>query len=100
MGIQIAFIDIETVPQNQTINDSITNDLFNKKFKRDILELPIKPSIGYNAEAMESLWNEKASLHAEFGKIVCISIGLFKDDKLRVTSIASRNEKTILEKSS
>lgn len=94
MGIQIAFIDIETVPNEQTFNE-----LFAKKFQKEIIEknghyLPEDILHG----ALQGYWNDKASLYAEFGKIVCISIGLLKDDKLRITSIASKNEKIILEK--
>ncbi len=105
MAIQIAFIDIETVPdcivpvQEENGGPFVgqmfltpEGHLFAKKHKQDL-----EKSEDYTNDACK-LWNQRAALYAEFGKIVCVSIGLLKDDKLRITSIASKNEKTILEK--
>lgn len=98
MGIQIAFIDIETTPQFRLADFEEQKpmwDLFTKKFHEKAL---LKPFL--RDEYWHHYYRDNASFYAEFGRIVCVSIGILKDDKLRVTSIASRNEKTILEKTS
>lgn len=96
---KILFIDIETVPQEQSFFDlSIRKQkLFVERFKKEYNELGL--GVGRRAireaeeitdeellhenEAddrakMESLYRNKASLHAEWGKICCISIGFIK----------------------
>jgi hypothetical protein len=79
MGAQIVFIDIETVPQTKE-SVKFLGDLFEKKFNKELLESSDTfPS--NKQEAHELIWKEKASFYAEFGKIVCVGIGILKDDK-------------------
>lgn len=86
---KILFLDIETVSQQKTYN-----------------ELP---------ERMQKLWDKKASylqkqdeccspsemyaragIYAEFGKIICISVGYFNGEHFRIKSFYGHDEKQLL----
>ncbi len=75
---KINFVDIETVPNDE----GMTPDL--KKawevFAKD-----------------EKVWKDHAALHAEYGKIVCISMGYFdKDNVFKKKSYCGPDERQIL----
>lgn len=89
------FIDIETVPQQQSFQllDETWQSLFlqkNEKFIQD-------EQLSY-----EEAYNQKAGILSEFGKIICISIGYLSFDKssgkrlLKIKNITHDNEKIIL----
>jgi 3'-5' exonuclease len=83
----VCFIDIETVPQSQYMPLD-NNKLFKHKFKK-----------AYEAGGnWEEIWTEKASLHAEFGKVVSVSIGRMMSTKFYIRTITSRHENEILTK--
>jgi uncharacterized protein YprB with RNaseH-like and TPR domain len=90
---EILFLDIETVPQNysyEELNETDKSLWFEKsKFTRE----------RRNMEVDESY--QEAGIYAEFGKIVCISVGYFvkRDEErlLRLTSFFGDDEKQILE---
>lgn len=83
----ILFLDIETVPLYKDFKDvpEIEKELFASKtaYKR-----------GEDISA-EEFYNN-AGIWAEFGKVVCISVGYFVSQELRITSFASKDEKEIL----
>ncbi|NJB81308.1 3'-5' exonuclease [Wenyingzhuangia aestuarii] len=83
----ILFLDIETVPLYATFNEvpEIEKELYAHKtaYKRG------------DAISTEEFYNN-AGIWAEFGKIVCISVGYFVNKQLRITSFASDNEKQLL----
>ena len=87
----ILFLDIETVPQEESWDNltELTKELFKKK-----TQYQRKDEI-----SAEDFYN-RAGIWAEFGKIVCISVGYFVeiDNKmqLRLTSFFGDNEKKIL----
>lgn len=89
---QVMVIDIETVPQFASYQDMPPHfqELWEQKthFQR-------KPD-----EDAESFY-EKAGIMAEFGKIICISMGIYTYEKktysLRLKSIFGHNEKEILQ---
>lgn len=59
------FIDIETVPSSENFPEgTVLGELFLKKFKIELEKL-----------TKEQLWQKNAGVYAEFGKIVCISLG-------------------------
>lgn len=84
-------IDIETVPQRENFDElpSHLQDLWEQKssYQRK------------NGQTANEFY-EKAGIWAEFGKIICISIGIYhlerKQIHLRVRSFANDDEKTIL----
>jgi DNA polymerase elongation subunit (family B) len=87
----ILFLDIETVPQYLCFNDVPANikDLWTKKIKATL-----QPD-----ETIEESY-KRAGIWAEFGKIICISLGFIyeKDEKnlFRLKSFYSDDEKTLL----
>lgn len=89
---KILFLDIETVPEvyHYTDLDSETEKLFNAKNARYLT--PDKTE--------EDVYNEKAGIYAEFGKIVCISVGFVHQSatgrSIRLTSFAHEDEETLL----
>lgn len=87
----ILFLDIETVPQFEDYNQlpDAFKQLWDKKAKK----------ISSNDETPEAIY-QRAGIYAEFGKIICISVGLIvnKDDKMffRVKSFAGLDEAEML----
>ncbi|MCZ4245825.1 3'-5' exonuclease [Pedobacter punctiformis] len=88
---QVMVIDIETVPQYQSFKELPEHfqDLWEQKthFQR-------KPE-----QSAEEFY-ERAGILAEFGKIICISLGIFslqnKVQSLRIKSFSGHNESEIL----
>ncbi len=88
----IFFIDIETVPQNKSFDllDPTMALLWEKKssyFRKD------------SEMSAEEVY-ERAGIYAEFGKIVCISVGYVEAStpvKLRLKSYYGDDEKSLLE---
>lgn len=89
---KILFLDIETVPQTYQYEqlDEKTKELFNAKNR--FLQNEVK--------SFEMLYNEKGGILSEFGKIVCISIGMIHTTTLgksmRLKSFAHDDEETLL----
>ena len=90
---KILFLDIETVPQVyrfQELND-ISKSLWSKKTKY------LQEKDQLSAEEVY----EKAGIYAEFGKIICISVGFLIQAKgemqIRLKSFSSMNEKKLLQ---
>ena len=87
----ILFLDIETVPESENYSDlsSLKKELFSKKTEYQRKADDIDPEEFY----------ERAGIWAEFGKIICISVGFFTTDndkeKFRVKSFYGK-EKDIL----
>jgi len=82
-------IDIETVPQHSA-HDQVPEHL-QKLWERKSQNLR-------KDESAEEFY-KSAGIWAEFGKIICISVGIFtggKDVGLRVKSFAGHNEKDLL----
>jgi uncharacterized protein YprB with RNaseH-like and TPR domain len=88
----ILFLDIETVPQHATYNevDERMQALWNKK----------AALIARDSDATPSELYERAGIYAEFGKIVCISVGLIVPDglfkNLKIKSFAGDDEQQLL----
>lgn len=91
----LLFLDIETVSEHSSFDQQseIKQSLWTKKseFIR-------------NEEALSSsdLYFEKAAIYAEFGKIVCVSVGILYHNEqdnvcIRIKAIHSDNEKELLE---
>ena len=82
---KILFIDIETVALTYKYNDldETSKELWNKKwqYSRDI-----SPEEQYN----------KAGIYAEFAKVVCIGLGYYNNNKLRLKAISGENEAELL----
>jgi uncharacterized protein YprB with RNaseH-like and TPR domain len=87
----ILFLDIETVPQEENWNSvsKTTQELFEQKTRYQRKD-----------EFTGDQFYEKAGIWAEFGKIICISVGYFVDVKkkrqLRLTSFFGDDEHQLL----
>jgi DNA polymerase elongation subunit (family B) len=87
----ILFLDIETVPEYEKYEDltSETKSLFAKKTDYQRINNEISPKEFY----------KRAGIWAEFGKIICISVGFFafenNKQKFRITSFYGK-EKELL----
>src|SRR5580704_4910654 len=83
-------IDIETVPQYSSFDE--VPEHFQKLWE-------LKTQYQRKEETAREFY-ERAGIWAEFGKIICISVGIFAGGKktgLRVKSFASHDEKELLE---
>lgn len=88
----VLVLDIETVPQFSTF------DHLNENWK-DLWAHKMKHLIKDDVTAADTY--ERAGIYAEFGKIICISVGAFykdKDDfKFRIKSFYGDDEKVLLQ---
>ncbi len=96
----VLFLDIETVsgfPDYASLNDDfkklwhLKTKTILRRYEDEILE-----------EEVARTYEEKAGIYAEFGKIVCISVGILRKDKegklnVRLKSYADKDEKKLLE---
>src|ERR1017187_1294541 len=90
----VLFLDVETVPLYSDFEalPQHFQELWREKSRK----------YSYENRPAEELYFEKAGIHAEFGKIVCISVGNYKSDRetnkmnLRIKSFYGNDEKQIL----
>jgi len=84
---KVLFLDIETVPQFE-----------NYKVVPERLQKLWDTKAGFlarNEESPEELY-DRAGIYAEFGKIVCISVGYIREGEIRLKSFFSENELELL----
>ena len=87
---KVLFLDIETVPQyeNWSELDEASQKLWEKKTQWQRKE---------DVSAGE-FYEERGGIMAEFGKIICITIGMLeKNDTLKIKSFFGDDEKKLLE---
>ncbi|WP_052911641.1 3'-5' exonuclease [Riemerella anatipestifer] len=87
---RILFLDIETVPQEEDWQNLPTEvqNLWNKKTLHQRKE----------EITAEDFYHQRAGVMAEFGKIICISVGMIdRNETLKIRSFAGDNEKKLLE---
>lgn len=96
----VLFLDIETV-SGQAGYEDLDED-FTELWFRKAANIVRKPAEELQEFEADALYREKAGIYAEFGKIVCISVGFaFKDPgdqqlKVRLKSFAGHDESAIL----
>ena len=84
----ILFLDIETVPMSEEYNQ--LPDVFKKLWDRKAINIATKEK-----ETPEELY-ERAGIYAEFGKIICISVGYINGNTLKIKSFYGDDEKEVL----
>lgn len=87
---KILFLDIETVPQQGNWADvsEAEQKLWEKKTQWQRGE----------EKSAEEFYTERGGIMAEFGKIICISIGMLeKDETLKIKSYSGDDEKALLQ---
>lgn len=88
---KVIFIDIETVSQKKSYKQLTKNwkSLWDRKAEYLIKE----------EESSEEIY-QRAGIYAEFGKVICISIGIYRDFKdhktFRIKSFYGKDEKKVL----
>ena len=91
---KVYYLDIETVPQYSDYEQMPEN------FKA-LWELKAEKTSFLQSEQGASEIYERAGIYAEFGKIICISVGVFVIDegrsKFRIKSFYNEDEKIVLE---
>lgn len=98
----ILFIDIETVPGTNEFDelDEELQELWGIK-TRQLLRRPAEEEIEY--DEMSEVYGTRAGIYAEFGKIVCISVGIITKNPdngeplLRLKSFTNHVEASLLE---
>jgi uncharacterized protein YprB with RNaseH-like and TPR domain len=90
---KILFLDIETVPYYDSYDkmDEQLRKLWDKKADT----LLRKDKIQDEGLTSDQIYN-RAGIFAEFGKIICISTGVFRDGKFRIKSFYGDEEYTLL----
>ncbi|MFN5787023.1 MAG: 3'-5' exonuclease [Flavobacteriia bacterium] len=89
---KVLFLDIETVPQTYLFPDldEETKNLFEAKTR----------FMQNDEKSYEQLYNDRAGIYAEFGKIVCISVGFVRETAtgrmIRMKSFYHDDEETLL----
>ena len=89
---KLLFLDIETVPQNYLFDelDEKTRELFEAKTR----------FMKKEDNSYETIYNDRAGIYAEFGKIVCISVGFVHQTstgkQIRMKSFYHDDEETLL----
>lgn len=89
---RVLFLDIETAPQTYYYEDLDPEGkkLFEQKNKWQISE----------TKTIEDLYGERSSILAEFGKIICISVGFVNDTRtgkeIRMKTFDHDDEETLL----
>jgi hypothetical protein len=94
----IVYFDVETAGAYPTHEDLVqTNPRLAK-----LWEKRAKYFRGTNPELAEmtdsEIYSQKAGLEAEFGRVVCVSFGIWDNGEHRMTSFYGEDEKEILEK--
>lgn len=92
---KILYLDIETVPQTDSYNNLDENFSQLWEYKAQLLKKD-------DTLSAAQLYDTQAGIYAEFGKIVCISVGVMRIDSEQNTSIYTRSfanddEKILLE---
>jgi len=96
---KILFLDIETVPQTAELNQLPyeLQKLWEEKFEAQRRRMPDRYPADANAE---NSYTKDAGIYAEFGRIVCISVGYIYSNNgersMRIKSFASDNEAQLL----
>ena len=86
---KVLFLDIETVPQYSDWSEAPETEQYLWEKKTRFQRKEDTPA--------DEFYNERAGIMAEFGKIICISVGLVHNGKLIIKSYAGDDEKKLLE---
>lgn len=95
----VLFLDIETVSGFPAYSE--LNDDFKKLWHLKTKSILRRYEDEISEEEVARTYEERAAIFAEFGKIVCISVGILRRDKdgklnVRLKSFADKDEKKLL----
>lgn len=88
---ELIFIDIETVSQTPNYND-------NSEEIKKIWQKKMRYEVERSQLPEEELYQQKAAIFAEFGKIICISVGMWSqaEQTLKIKSFYGKQEHELL----
>jgi predicted PolB exonuclease-like 3'-5' exonuclease len=86
------YFDIETVSKYKDITEFEVKD--NRGYKLFLQKIKRKKWEGDT----NTLYNDKATLMPEYGKIVCVSMAIYKDDEIKIKSIYDDDEEILMKK--
>lgn len=93
---KVLFFDVETVGMTSTYEDL---EIENPRMATLWSNWQDKYQETNKGQSLNELWENKAGLHAEYGKVVCVSFGYYDDGmNIKVNSFYGHNEKEILTK--
>ena len=107
---KVIFFDIESTSQYPTFKSlpERLQKLFAKRFKKEFDEIAIPQSstgcqhLGYDINKAEDIYSNKAPLFAEWGRVLCISMGLLSkvgdEYQMKIVTYSDDDEKVLLEK--
>jgi uncharacterized protein YprB with RNaseH-like and TPR domain len=101
---KVLFLDIETVPQTSTFAEMDENGkkLFSLKNKSKFNSIGLEPNFKGKTEdeIHEEVFKQTGGILAEFGKIICITVGFVRESRsgkqLRLKSFFHDDEETLL----
>ncbi|MEI6435572.1 MAG: 3'-5' exonuclease [Bacteroidota bacterium] len=91
----ILFLDIETVPQYSS--HSGLSDSFVPLWEKKAGQLSKYDKLNGEDISDPAVIYERAGIYAEFGKIVCISTGVLRNNSLWIKSFSGHDEKVVLQ---
>lgn len=94
---KVLFVDLETVSATADFED-LDHRLQEHWRKKSRFVLRVAAEEDLSNEMIMQSYEQKAAIYAEFGKIICISVGYIHSSskELRLKSFASDNEKELL----
>jgi 3'-5' exonuclease len=90
----ILFLDIETVPMTADYNQLPDN--YKKYWDKKCGQLSKYDQNLTDEEKLPEVMFERAGIYAEFGKVICVSTGIVKNQTLWIKSYSSDNEMQLL----
>lgn len=92
---RIIFLDIETVPQYSAF-DHLPEPFASLWEKKASQLVSRNDRLSADSVTDPALLYERAGIYAEFGKVVCISTGIFRNGHLRIKSFSGHQEHELL----
>ncbi len=96
----VLYIDIETVSEAATYDD--LSPVFQELWRPKAASILKTPGAELSEEELRATYEDRAAIFAEFGRVVCISVGVVYRDRatdqlsIRLKSFASKEEEVVL----
>ena len=93
------FFDIETTSKSPSLFDLKLDDPRGAElFMKKCMKMKQYPNSEWSDKPCDELYIDKAPILPEFGKIICMSFGVFTGDKKHVTTIIEDDEKILMKR--
>lgn len=96
---RLVVLDIETVGKTATYQDLKNNDpRLAELWEKRSAWLKERYSDNNGPLSVDELWEQKSGLHAEYGKVICVTFGIFNGEENVLQSFYGDDETDILKK--